>query len=92
MSDKIHINLDSVQAILKKLQIAEEEIRIVISQADKAISTAELEGFNDKRYYELKDSFEDTKSTMYYALKKIEEEHIPYLRRILRLGEDFNDS
>ena len=70
MSDKIHINLDSVQAILKKLQIAEEEIRTVIGQADKAISTAELEGFNDKRYYELKDSFEDTKSTMYYAFKK----------------------
>ena len=92
MSDKIHINLDSVQTILKKLQIAEEEIRTVIGQADKAISTAELEGFNDKRYYELKDSCEDTKSTMYYALKKIEEEHIPYLRRILRLGEDFNDS
>ena len=90
MSDKININLDSIQIILKKLQNLQEESYFLLSEVDKNLSNAELEGWNDKRYYEFKDSFDDTKSFFNNGIKKIDEEHIPYLKKILRIAEEFN--
>lgn len=88
--DKININFDSVQTILKKMQILQEEAYILMSEVDKNITNAELDGWNDKRYYEFKDSFEDTKGLLNNAIKKVDEEHIPFLRKLLRISEEYN--
>lgn len=90
MADKININLESIQIILKKIQNLQEESFFLLSEVDKNLSNAELEGWNDKRYYEFKDSFDDTKSFFNNGIKKIDEEHIPYLKKILRIAEEFN--
>lgn len=88
--DKININFESVTAILKKCQVLQEEIMLLVSEVDKNIINAELEGWNDKRYFEFKDSFDDTKGLFNNGLKKIEEEHIPYLRKLIRISEEHN--
>ena len=88
--EKININFDSVQTILKKMRILQEEAYILMSEVDKNIINAELDGWNDKRYYEFKDSFEDTKGLLNSSIKKIDEEHIPFLRKLLRISEEYN--
>lgn len=90
MADKININLESIQIILKKIQNLQEESYFLLSEVDKNLSNAEIEGWNDQRYYEFKDSFDDTKSFFNNGIKKIDEEHIPYLKKILRIAEEFN--
>jgi len=90
MADKININLESIQIILKKIQNLQEESYFLLSEVDKNLSNAEIEGWNDKRYYEFKDSFDDTKNFFNNGIKKIDEEHIPYLKKILRIAEEFN--
>lgn len=90
MADKININLESIQIILKKIQNLQEESYFLLSEVDKNLSNAEIEGWSDKRYYEFKDSFDDTKSFFNNGIKKIDEEHIPYLKKILRIAEEFN--
>ncbi len=88
--DRININFDSVQSILRKCQILLEEVQILVSDIDKDIVNAELEGWNDKRYFMFKDSFEDTKGLFNSGLKKIEEEHIPDLKKLIRISEEHN--
>jgi S-methylmethionine-dependent homocysteine/selenocysteine methylase len=90
MADQITINLVAVNNILRKLKTLEEEARIILSETDKTISNAELEGWNDSKYHVFKDTFYDTKALIIGGLKRIDEEHIPYLKKIIRSTEDFN--
>lgn len=90
MEGKININLDSIYSILKKLQTMQDEFYTLTLNADKDLANAELEGWNDKRFHEFRDAFDDTKSLILNAIKNIDEEHIPYLRKIIRIAEEFN--
>jgi hypothetical protein len=90
MAGKISLNPESLVTILKKIQILEEEVFMYVSEVDKAIDNAELEGWNDKKYYEFRDSFQDTRGYFINGAKKIEDEHIPYIKRLLRVAEEYN--
>lgn len=85
---RINISTDSVQNIARRMEFAQEEIREAVLNIDKEIDTAELEGWNDKTYYEFKESYIDTKVELMNALKRIEEDHMVYLKKILRNTED----
>ena len=90
MADQVTVNLVAVQNILRKLKSLEEEARLSLSEADKTIQNAELEGWNDTKYHQFIDSFLDTKSLFNNAVKRIEEEHIPFLKKVMRAAEEFN--
>jgi uncharacterized GH25 family protein len=90
MADQITINIIAVNNILRKLRALEEETRIVLAETDKTIANAELEGWNDSKYHMFKDSFYDTKALINGGLKRIDEEHLPFLKKIIRSTEDFN--
>lgn len=87
--DRISVNLEHLNTIIKKLQVLQEEAYLLVNDADKNIINAELEGWNDKRFYEFKDSFDDTKGTILNAIKKIDEEHIPFLRKIHSIADEY---
>lgn len=88
--DRININFDNVHSILKKIQLLQEEAIILLSDVDKNIVNSEIDGWNDKRYYEFKESFDDTKGLFNSAIKRIDEEHIPFLKKLIRISEDYN--
>jgi len=90
MAEQITINLVAVQNILRKLRTLSEEAHILVSETDKTIQNAELEGWNDSKYHAFRDQFLDTKTLFSGAIKRIEEEHIPSLKKIIRAAEDFN--
>ena len=89
MADQITINVVAVQNILRKLKALEEEARMSLAETDKTIQNAELEGWNDAKYHAFRDQFFDTKGLFNSAIKRIEEEHIPALKKIIRSAEDF---
>lgn len=88
--ERININIENVHAILKKIQILEEETLLFLSDVDKNIVNSEVDGWNDKRYYEFKESFDDTKNLYYSAIKRINDEHIPFLKKLIRFSEEYN--
>ncbi len=90
MAEQIIVNLMAVQNILRKLKALEEEARLSLSETDKTVQNAELEGWNDSKYYQFIDSFMDTKGLFNNAIKRIEEEHIPFLKKVIRATEEFN--
>jgi len=89
MADQLTINLVAVQNILRKLKSLEEESRISLAEVDKTIQNAELEGWSDSKYHSFRDQFFDTKGLFNNAIKRIEEEHIPSLKKIIHSVEDF---
>lgn len=89
MTEQINVNIQAVTNVLRKCAALNEEIQILLSEADKSIANAEIEGWNDFRYHTFRDSFYDTKSYINNATKRIEEEHIPYLKKIIRSSEEF---
>lgn len=88
--DQINVNSTSVSNVLKKLNLLSEELRLIISDVDKTIDNAELEGWNDAQYFAFKESFYDSKSLMINGVKRVEEDLIPTLRKILRSAEEFH--
>ncbi len=87
--DHISLNVASVSNILRKMQNLQEEMRLLMSDTEKSILNAELEGWNDKNYHYFVDSFLDTKGLFSAAEKKIDEEHIPFLKKMIRSAEEF---
>lgn len=90
MAENISININSVSNILRRMQNLQEEMRLLVLDTEKSILNAELEGWNDKNYHYFVDSFIDTKSMFTIAEKKIDEEHIPFLKKMIRASEDFD--
>lgn len=87
--DRISVNVDNLNIIIKKLKILQEEAYILVNDADKNILNAELDGWNDKRFYEFKESFDDVKITILNSLKRIDEDLVPSLRRIHSIVEEY---
>jgi len=85
---KIAIDTESISAIMKRLTEASEGIQEYIESVEKSVNLAELEGWNDKKYYEFKESFYDTKYSAMSVISKIEEEQIPFLSKLLSASEE----
>ena len=90
MAEQITINITTVSNILRKLKQLEEEIRMATFDTEKAIQNAELEGWSDSNYRDFFESFNDTKGIITNALNRIEENHIPFIQKILRAADSFN--
>jgi hypothetical protein len=89
MAEVISINVTSVVNILNKMQVLQEEMKLLFLDSEKAILNAELEGWNDKNYHQFADTFLDTKTLFLSLEKKIDEEHIPFLKKMIRTSAEF---
>jgi hypothetical protein len=88
--EQISINKEVLGTLLRKMASSYEEIQLLIEGLDRSISNAELEGWNDQRYHSFKDTFLDTKAMFQNGLRKLEEENIQYIKRLLKSIEDLN--
>jgi len=86
---KVSINTESVSIILKKLRLLSEEVAVLLNDTERSIDSAELEGWNDKTYLVFKEQFGDTSAQIKNALRRIDEEHIGFLMKIIRTAEEF---
>jgi len=89
MADQITINTAAVANISRKLKALEEDLRALLLDSDRTIASAELEGWNDANYFIFTDAFQDTKVLLNNGLKRIEEEHLPMLKRLVRTADEF---
>ena len=89
MGDRISINIQSLQNILKRLKHLNEEATLLINDVNKTLQNAELEGWNDQTYHAFYDQFFDTQSLLRAGLKRVEEEHIPTITKLIRNAENF---
>jgi len=87
-SEQINMNTNSVNLILRKMKFVSEEINILVRDLDRQIITAEMDGWSDKNYQLLIDSFNDTKQILNTGIRRIEEENIPFLERIIRTASE----
>lgn len=87
-NEQINMNINSVNLILRKMKFVSEEINTLIRDLDKQIITAEMDGWSDKNYDLLIDSFNDTKQILNTGIRRIEEENIPFLERIIRTASE----
>jgi len=89
MAKSILVNEETVNEILKRLNILAEETNIVLSQANRAVENAELQGWNDLNYVTFKDNFENAERKIKEGVKEIEEVLTPELKKILASIESF---
>ena len=87
-NEQINMNINSVNLILRKMNFVSEVINTLIRDLDKQIITAEMDGWSDKNYDLLIDSFNDTKQILNTGIRRIEEENIPFLERIIRTASE----
>lgn len=85
---KISMNTDSIANIVRKLEFMHEEIGILVSDMEKEIEMAEMEGWDDKSFFQFKDNYADSRHELSSVMKRIEEEHLVFLRRLLHSSED----
>lgn len=86
----IRINTDSLLLVMKKLEYMKEELGTLLSDVDKEIELAELEGWDDKTFFKFKEDYLNTRYEISSSLKRIEEEHIIYLRKLIQLGGELS--
>ena len=85
---QISINSEVIEILLKRLEQASELIREGVDTVEKSVDMAELEGWNDKKYFEFKESFSDTKNSIAGVLNRFEDEHRPFLEKLLAIAEE----
>ena len=86
----IRINTDSIHMVMKKLEFMKEELGILLSDADKEIELAEIEGWDDKSFFKFKEEYLNTKHEISNSLKRIEEDHLVYLKNIIKNTEELS--
>lgn len=86
---QITINKDSLIDIKRKLTAFKEESEEYLSNVERSVLNAELEGWNDSRYDEFRDKFMETKQIINNELKRIEEELLPFLKKTENAFDSF---
>ena len=86
----IRINTDSIRMVMKKLEFMKEELGVLLSDADKEIELAEIEGWDDKSFFKFKEEYLNTKHEISNSLKRIEEDHLVYLKNIIKNTEELS--
>jgi len=89
MSDQISINKDTVIEVRKRITIFLEEAEETLKNAERSVYDAELEGWNDHRYKEFLDMYLDIQQNITNELKKMDEDIVPYLRKLEISIDDF---
>jgi len=86
---QITINKDSLIDIKRKLTAFKEEAEEYLSNVERSVLNAELEGWNDSRYDEFRDKFMETKQIFNNELKRVEEELLPFLKKTENAFDSF---
>lgn len=86
---QITINKDSLIDIKRKLMAFKEESSEHLSNVERSVLNAELEGWNDSRYDEFRDKFMESKQIFNNELKIIEEELLPFLKKTENAFDSF---
>jgi len=89
MSKNISVSEEVVNDILKRIHILVEESTILINQANRSVTSAEIQGWNDINYIHFKDNYDNAERQVKEGLKEFEESIIPELKRILNSIEEF---
>lgn len=82
MSSQISVNRDVIVEIRKKVALFREEAEETLKNAERSVHNAELEGWNDVRYEEFYDMYTEIQQNIQNEFKRIDEEIIPYLRKL----------
>jgi len=88
MNEQINMNLSAANNILRKMKYVTEEMVNLLRDLDKQITNAEMEGWVDKNYQIFNDSYQDTRNIINTGIRRMEEEHIPFLERLIRNAEN----
>jgi hypothetical protein len=86
---QITINKDSLIDIKRKLVAFKEESEEYLSNVERSVLNAELEGWNDSRYDEFRDKFMEVKQIINNEHKRIEEELLPFLKKTENAFDSF---
>ena len=86
---QITINKDSLIDIKRKLTAFKEEAEEYLSNVERSVLNAELEGWSDSRYDEFRDKFMETKQIINNELKRIDEELLPFLKKTENAFDSF---
>ena len=89
MSNQITVNRDVIVEIRKKVSLFREEAEEALKNAERSVHNAEIEGWNDSRYEEFYDMYSEIQQNLLSEFKRIDEEIIPYLRRMEVSFDDF---
>ena len=87
MNEQINMNISAANNILHKMKYVVEEMNTLLRDLDRHITNAEIEGWVDKNYQIFNDNYQDTKNIINTGIKRMEEEHIPFLERLIRNAE-----
>jgi len=86
---RVQINTESLEKIHRQLNQASYEIQAMTNKISMDVQMAEVEGWSDKTYVEFRDAIQDTLLTLQSSARKIEDEHIPYIKNLVRMTSDF---
>jgi hypothetical protein len=87
--ERISVSSEIVSEILNKFNVLKEELEIYLSAVQKSIDTAELRGWNDKKYIEFKDLSDGVLRNLKEATREIDESIVPFLRQLLAYIEEY---
>jgi len=88
MQEQINMNVSAAINILRKMKYTIEEMNTLMRDLDRQITNAEMEGWTDKNYQIFIDAFQDTKGIINTGIRRMEEEHVPFLDRLIRSAEN----
>ena len=89
MSNQITVNRETIVEIRKKVTLFKEEAEETLKNAERSVHNAEIEGWNDARYEEFYDMYTEIQQNILNEFKRIDEEIIPYLRKLEISFDDF---
>jgi len=88
MNEQITMNITAATNILRKMKYVVEEMNSLMRDLDRQIANAEIDGWTDKNYQLFSDAFQDTKTIINSGIRRMEEEHMPFLNRLVRNASD----
>jgi len=89
MASRISVDELAVRDVLKKCILLVEDAGMALNGVKKALSSAEIQGWNDESYSAFAEDYSQSEKKIKDALKDIEELSVPKLKGILRSISEF---
>jgi len=89
MDKKISVSEESLGDIYKNIRGLIENLDLELNNIRKSFDLAEMEGWNDKKYHQLKNDFQESKYFFNEGSNYLEEVVIPEIKRIQNIIEAY---
>lgn len=89
MAERISINREALVDIKRKLTLFVEDTEEGIKSLDRSITNAELEGWDDSKYDEFYDKYTELSLNINNEIKRVEEELLPFIKKLETSFDDF---